>query len=89
MDVMIMRFTIIFFIILIGLFVIPVGIAIYWHQKYDNRVKWWMLPIVIIYMYLFFNYGQDLIPERWSLEPVQVYQCEWKTNYIPKYPING
>lgn len=88
MDVMTIRFTIIFFIVLIGLFVIPVGVAMYWYKKYDNRGKWWMLPIVIIYIYLSFNYGKDLIPERWTLKPVEVYHCEWKTNYIPKYPIN-
>lgn len=88
MDVMTMRFIIIFFTILVGLVIIPLGVAAYWIRKYDNKGKWWMLPVMIIYIVCFFNYA-PVIPERWTLKPVEVYHCEWKTNYIPKYPINN
>lgn len=88
MDVTTMRFIIIFFIILIGLLIIPVGVLIYWVRKYEDKGKWWMPVIMIIYLISFISYSDLLIPERWTLKPVEVYHCEWKTNYIPKYPIN-
>ena len=89
MDVMTMRFIVIFLIIVIGMILIPVGFF-FCHIRYpDGKMRLWMLPVIILYFYLFINYCNRLIPERWSLEPVQVYQCEWKTNYIPKYPIKG
>lgn len=90
MDVMTMRFIVIFLIIVIGMILIPVGFFFFCHIRYpDGKMRLWMLPVIILYFYLFINYCNRLIPERWSLEPVQVYQCEWKTNYIPKYPIKG
>lgn len=88
MDVMTMRFTVIFLIILFGLFVIPFGVLMYWVRKYNDQGRWWMLPIVILYIVLFFNYARELIPERWSLKPVETYHCEWRTTYEPKYPIS-
>lgn len=88
MDVMTMRFIVIFLIILVGLVVIPAGLCLCWIRKYGDNGRWWMLPVLLVYLYLFFNYSNLLIPERWTLKPVEVYHCEWKTNYIPKYPIN-
>lgn len=89
MDVMTMRFIVIFLIIVIGMILIPVGFFFCNIRYPDGKMRLWMLPVIILYFYLFINYCNRLIPERWSLEPVQVYQCEWKTNYIPKYPIKG
>lgn len=40
MDVMTIRFTIIFLIILVGLFIIPLGVTWYWIRKYDNKARW-------------------------------------------------
>lgn len=88
MDVMTIRFTIIFLIILVGLFIIPLGVTWYWIRKYGNKDRWWMFPSMIIYIICFFYFAPDLVPEKWTLKPVEVYHCEWKTNYIPKYPIN-
>ena len=89
MDVMTMRFIVIFFIVLVGMFLIPVGFFLFCHRRYpDGKVRWWMIPTMIIYFYFFVNYCNMFIPERWTLKPVEVYHCEWKTNYVPKYPIN-
>lgn len=89
MDVMTMRFIVIFFMILIGMLVIPFTYFYLLQRKYGNRAPWYLLlPVLAVYLYLFFNYANLLIPERWTLKPVEVYHCEWKTNYIPKYPIN-
>lgn len=88
MDVMTMRFVVIFLIILVGLVIIPFGVVAYWIRKYQDKGRWWMFPLMVIYLVGFFNYSTYLIPERWTLKPVEVYHCEWKTNYIPKYPIN-
>lgn len=88
MDVMTMRFTLLFFIVLLGLFIIPLGTLGYWIRKYGNTGgRWWMFPTLIIYIVAFFYFAPGLVPEKWTLQPVEVYHCEWKTNYIPKYPV--
>ncbi len=88
MDVMTMRFTCIALIIVTGLVFIPLLTVAFWVRKYQDKAKWWMPVVMVVYLILFFNYATLLIPERWELKPVEVYHCEWKTNYIPKYPSN-
>lgn len=87
MDVVTMRFIVILLIILVGLVIIPFTVLGYWIYKYKDKARWWMPVMLIIYLILFFSYVDHLIPERWSLKPVQVYHCEWQTKYEPKYPL--
>ena len=84
MDVMTMRFICIFLIIAIGMLVIPIGFFMYCHKRYDNRMQWWILPTFLVYLFIFFMYAKNLIPDDWQLRPVEMYQCAWETKYIPK-----
>ena len=84
MDVQTLRFLCIATIIIVGLLVIPVGFFMYCHKRFNDRMKWWMLPTIILYLFLFFNYARDLVPNDWRLEAKEVYQCKWTTVYVEK-----
>lgn len=82
------RFIAIFFIVIMGMVVIPVVVAMLLHRKYGNKLPGKVAVVFVIgiicYFTAFFNYAPHMIPEAWRLVPHEVYQCEWKTIYVEK-----
>lgn len=83
MDVTTLRFILLFLLIVIGLIVIPYLYVYMLSRKYgyDRIPFYYLIPVLVIYLFLFCRYCPELVPENWKLEPVEVYHCEWKTEY--------
>lgn len=83
MDVTTLRFILLFLLIVIGLIVIPYLYVYMLSRKYgyDCIPFYYLIPVLVIYLFLFCRYCPELVPEHWKLEPVEVYHCEWKTEY--------
>lgn len=83
-------FLAIFFIVVLFMLVIPVGISMYLHHKYGPRLPGKFAVVfflgIVGYYTLFFTYAGEMIPESWKPRAEQVYQCEWKTVYVEKNP---
>lgn len=83
-------FLAIFFIIVLFMIVIPVGVAMCLHHKYGpslpGKVAAVFILVIVGYYTLFFTYAGDLVPESWKPRAEQVYKCEWKTVYVEKQP---
>lgn len=83
-------FLAVFFIIVLFMIVIPVGVTMRLHHKYGPRLPGKgaaaFILCIVGYYTLFFTYAGDMIPESWRPEAKQVYQCEWKTVYVEKQP---
>lgn len=75
-------------IVVFGSVVVPFTCIFLLQRKYGPRVPrkvavvMWV--VTISYFSLFFVYMGDLVPDRYKIEPKQVYQCEWKTIYVGK-----
>lgn len=86
-DILEIRFYIASAIVFVGMLIIPFTFFFYMARKYGNKkAPWWVLPVIAVYLYIFFNYSRDMIPEKYDIVPVKVYQCEWVEKYEPKYP---
>lgn len=81
-------FFIIAMIVLFGLVVVPLTGLFLLHRKYGpsvpGKVAVVMWVVTISYFGLFFVYAGDLVPDRYKMEPKQVYQCGWKTIYVER-----
>ena len=48
-------------------------------------VKYYHLIGLVCVVVLTIIFGRDLIPEKYSIETVKVYQCEYVEKIVPKY----